>query len=497
MGAWEDHNGCGRIAQCQRPLHVSELALRCGPPVLRSSLLLLSAILFALAGSERHDCLAQDFDETRQRIPLRAQLVWDNVRDTVQVLRGPRPEFSLGRQLDTVNLEPGSSVEFLVPAHELVRVVGCDGTRLNDDQIEIWTSNGSGLYRKQNAAFSVDGTSVIAAPDQSGISVAKVVRPADAPCALTVALFTSRRARPKLLDYYQCSVLNGGAQVEISDDQGSKPRHYSYFPRGSSRRIRLQGPTRVRLEARLKYGLDVEQRQTYWVHVYIDGVLDRIVSFDTLPQRQNRVFVDGCEQLVGRREFAYLDLDCGESVVEIRSSHAAYLRVDGVALDLCRPDLNRNFAFPSWENIQRAVSNWDAPEFDPTSSALSQSFLDGDEVASPSEKLDLIWDPYLNQQRIQGLARNNRIPHSGLRAYMWMRAIASLHYGDADFGDEIDVVEMAGRLRERYTHFRDLLPLHFDPENQPRRVAFHNREIRRPNQKRTETIVGEQHVPER
>ncbi len=79
---------------------------------------------------------------------------------------------------------------------------------------------------------------------------------------------------------------------------------------------------------------------------------------------------------------------------------------------------------------------------------------------------------------------------------MWIRAIASLHYGDADFGDEIDIADMAARIRERYTFFRDLLPVKFDSQSQPRQIAFHNRQIRRPNQKRTETIVGEQHVPD-
>ena len=48
------------------------------------------------------------------------------------------------------------------------------------------------------------------------------------------------------------------------------------------------------------------------------------------------------------------------------------------------------------------------------------------ESALPTKLQPLLWDPYLNGQRIAGLARDNRIPHSGLRAYMWMRAIASL-----------------------------------------------------------------------
>ena len=51
---------------------------------------------------------------------------------------------------------------------------------------------------------------------------------------------------------------------------------------------------------------------------------------DTLPQRMNRVFVNDCEQLVGRREFAYLDVDYGDRKVEFESSHPIYLRADGL-----------------------------------------------------------------------------------------------------------------------------------------------------------------------
>ncbi len=437
-------------------------------------------------------CFGQELDETRERrVPLKAELVWENLTRSRGYLRGSKPKHSIRYRKSVVTLEPGQCTDLLVPAHELVRVAICD--QLTDIQgVEIWTSNGSGLFRKQNSAISDDGCSIVAAPDQSDISVAKVWRPDDAEGPVTVAIYTSRRRTPKLLDYYQCQILNCDDEVEISDDRGSSNRGYVELPAHVLKPLVIDGPQRLRIESRLKYGIDSRQRQTFWLRVYVDGVLDRILSFDTLPQRTHRNFVDGCERLVGRREFAYLDVDYGNRKIEIEASHPVYLRVDGVGLDLCRPARNRSFDFPAWDNIQKGVSIWDAPQFDPGTAALSNSFLfDGDQ-STPLP--DPIWDPYLNQQTIAGLARNNKIPHSGLRAYMWMRALATRHYGDADYGDEMSVAQLAERLRERYTYFRDLLPAELNPDSQPGLATFVTRAIRAPSEKATETIVGEQHV---
>ena len=207
----------------------------------------------------------------------------------------------------------------------------------------------------------------------------------------------------------------------------------------------------------------------------------------------HRNFVEGCERLVGRREFAYVDVDCDNQKIEIEASNPVYLRVDGVGLNLCRPATRTEVSIFQRGRMRRnrfLFGMHPSSILDRTS--LSESFLfDGDQSAPLP---DPIWDPYLNQQTIAGLARNNRVPYSGLRAYMWMRALATRHYGDADYGDEISVAQLAERLRERYTYFRDLLPVEMDSNSQPGLATFVVRAIRAPSEKATETIVGEQHV---
>lgn len=454
-------------------------------------ILLLSIALLAISCTSQ----AQELDETRQfRVSSNAPLNWENVTRNEQYIRGIEPTLGLGRRISTVDLAPGQAIEFLVPSHELVRVVGCDSDRLTSEDIEIWNSNGSGLFRKLNSALTKDGHSLLSAPNSSSISTTKVLRPEGAADTIRVAIYTSRRSRPKLLDYYQCPIEGLGATVKISDDVTSTKQVYALLGDNSNCEVPLNGPQRLRLETRLKYGSDPKQRQSYWIQVYVDGILHRVYTFDTAPQKRNRVFVDGCEKLVGRREFAYVDID-RDAKVEIRSSHSVYLRVDAVGLDLCHPQLNRNLDLPTWQNSQKSISNWNVPEFDPASAALSQSFLFEEEVTEAA--IDPLLDPYLNQHRIQQVARNNRIEHGGLRAYMWMRALAALHYGDPVFGDEISVPAMANRIRERYTGYRDLLPIGLSDHREPKKVSFPIRRIRdAKSEKLTETIVGEQHVGE-
>ncbi|QDT11807.1 hypothetical protein [Planctomycetes bacterium K23_9] len=494
--------------------------------VVRACFLVAALFFTAVSVGPSRQSVAAELDETRQRrSSATASLVWDNVTAKSGYLSGVKPQHRLVSRMSCIELSPGQCIEFFVPSHELVRVVSCQSGPLRD-RVQIWTSDGSGMYRKHNAARSADGCSLVAAPDHSGVSLAKVCRPRGTSGSVCVAVFTSRRQTPKLLDYYRCPILRCGDMVEIKDDRGSPARMYSMVPEGQSRHLKVSGPKRLRIESRLKYGLDVPHRQPYWIQVYIDGVLHRVLTFTTEPNRDHRVFVDGCEGLVGRREFAYVDIDCGDRKVEIKSTHAAYISVNAIGLELCRPDLNRNFDFPTWENVRKAVSIWDASESYQSAQVSAQvthdTFLnhapgqwndtwngiDGPIRDTSDHGLQVdqmltsdlssgsgpIWDPYLNQQRITHLARDNRIQHGGLRAYMWMRAIATRHYGDADFGDEISVAEMASRMRE-HTSFRDLLPEISGDQNDQRRIAFVNRRIRGPKQTATETIIGEQHLP--
>ena len=104
------------------------------------------------------------------------------------------------------------------------------------------------------------------------------------------------------------------------------------------------------------------------------------------------------------------------------------------------------------------------------------------------------FDPYLSQQQISELARSNLANRGGLRAYMWMRALATLHYGDAEHRDEFSVAELAQRFRYYYTFFRDLLPKTLESDNEISVVDYRRRRFRNVKNRFTEIVVGENHI---
>ena len=121
---------------------------------------------------------AQELDEAREfRLPSSTRLVWDNVQGNKQgapgskpVIRGIQPRRPVGERLSVVELHPGEWTEFLVPPHEAVRVDDFEDQTILQN-VDVWTSNGSGLYRKITSAISDDGRTLIAAPDNSGLSL--------------------------------------------------------------------------------------------------------------------------------------------------------------------------------------------------------------------------------------------------------------------------------------------------------------------------------------
>ena len=263
-------------------------------------------VLFCLCSLLSSALYGQEIDSRKdRRAPAFAPMRWENLASELQHVAGKQAVHSRQYRLNVVTLAPGEFVDFQVPDHEYIRVQLCSHIQLTDGQTEIFTSNGTGLFRKLRSARSENQNSLIAAPDQSGISLGRVMRSPHAESAITVAVFTSTRQPARLLDYYQCSVVSGQPQVKVSDDRGRKPRLYTPVRPGKRYTLEVDGNTRLRLETRLNYDSDASQHQFYWVKIFHDGIYHRTLLFDTVPQRMHREFIDGTEKLIGQREFAY------------------------------------------------------------------------------------------------------------------------------------------------------------------------------------------------
>ena len=438
---------------------------------------------------------SQEIDSRKdRRAPAIAPMRWENHSSALQHVAGNQVVYSRQYRLNVVTLAPGQYVDFQVPTHEYIRVQSCSPQRINDGQTEIWTSNGTGLFRKLNAAQSENQLSLIGAPDQSGISIGRVLRSADAPSAITIAVFTSTRDPRRLLDYYQCSVIGNERRVKVSDDRARKPKFYTPIKSGKRYALEVDSNTRLRLETRLMYDSDSSQHQFYWVKVFIDGVYDHTLLFDTLPQRMHRQFVDGTEKLIGQREFAYLDIESQNQSIEVEVSHPVLLRANAIGLKLVNPVVNDRYNAPAWEAQLLDEDAWLEKDVLDDGRTFEDYLAQG--VPQQTAQKNPFWDPWLNYPKLLGVARDNSIRFGGLRAYMWMRVIATRRQGESNFGDELTVGELAQRIRNRFTYFRDLLPIDLHGSTNPRFISFPVRSIRRPDQSATETIVGQQHVNE-
>ena len=422
------------------------------------------------------NCFSQELDIANHvRVPGQAPLVWDNVLPDRQWLRGVEPVRKKREKLHSVLLQPGQWTEFLVPANQLVRAVTLD--RSVSDGIEIWTSNGSGMYRHVTSAISSDRRSVIASPGEADFSTARVQLSSKCNSPRLVGLFTSRRQEPQRLDYYQCRLTGQGSCVSIKDNIASRKTKYWRVGSELPTAFQLSKPTRIRIEARLDFDSYTRREETFWLHVKVNGELVRILTFDTLPVKKSRTFVDDCERLVGIREFAYLDIGEESSDVTIESSHPAFVRVDAIGLKWCKRKLNESlFELPIRSDSRQLEEFWKRANCDAWVAGMSGEL----KQARPRRNgaAACLLDPYLSHQLIRQLARDNRVKRAGLRAYMWMRASSAMHHGDADFRGETSVAELTSRLRTSYTFFRDQLPLSLSPDNEMRVVDYRQRRLR-------------------
>ena len=445
---------------------------------------MLWVALFLLLPFE-NEVLGQQLDQLQQkRYCCQVPIAWENVSECCQVVDGVQPIWSHQRRQYIVELNPEQQTDILLAPHEMVRVVGWDKNCLSPDEVEIWLSDGSGLMRKLNVARTSDNRSIVAAPDYPAFTVVRIRRNPQTEGCARFAVYTSRRSVKRGLDSYQCDLINCGQQVEIHDDTDKRPR--SYYQVAPFQRIQIgerNGDSRVRFETRLNYNNDTSQHRSYWMKVYVDGAIRKIVTFDTLPERYNRWFVDDCEQLIGRHEFAYLDFLNHENI-EVEFSHGCYLRADALGLKLCRPKANRDLV----EDLVR-VCNVMPDE------ARAALCVNGQTVLSFDGNDDTDFDPWLHHEQFLNFARDNTMRQGGLNAYMWMRALATHRHGDPDYRDELTVPDLAAKIRGKFTHFRDLLPSSANSVS-PRSVRFPIRSIGSPKQPYRQIVLGTQHVEE-
>ena len=374
-----------------------------------------------------------------------------------------------------MQLSPGAQTRVLVPAHEMVRVVNPRGS-INPGDINLWVSNGTGVYRLHRAAMSEGGHSLVASPDLSHPSVVIVQRPRRAACAQEVAVFVSRMQRATTPLTRFASAISTCQSVRLVRPQDEQVEEYHAVSVGASYTLNehVRGP--LIIETRLQYPTNEKRRQqSYQVLLTYDGQPGQVLDFETVPETRARYTIRKRHAVVGRQQREYLGIPQDVKRVELSSTADLLVRLVPCSRCECRsaqlPDASCgemcSYRSQQWPHPQ---SLWDLSDHE-----LSRSLIDGG--------LDSV-----SASALRRIARDNTYRAGGLSSWILARAQAARLPGMRKWR------ELATDLEGMHTSYRHLLPTAKGADQSQFFAWFYARRAKRLDRAANEYVVAQQHV---
>ncbi len=365
---------------------------------------------------------------------------WDNIEGAPKWISGPAPRYRLDYGLHVVGLEPGEALTLRVPAGAQIRAYS-PHKLLDDEDLKVEWSNGSGLYLVTPSIPFADGHSLSSAPPFWGESVARVSRPLAFGTSIEVALFTSRR-----LDWLahgsdrEVLPLAGSAK-EVNVDDGHTVHRYWRVEANVPAVASVVGPMRIALHTRLALPeISHDLQHDYRINVYLNGELWQVLEFMTVLETTQIISVDAHVHPIGYGELAYLVIPEGHYQIELRTNSALYARLarsespDDYLLDRNRPKSHQT-PINRTGSKKHGLSVWELSDAELTQAPIAGEPLD--ETAL---------------RRVMRVARDNSRRDGGLVAAMTVRSWA------AHNPHERALRHFAKRLWHRHTFYRQVLP---------------------------------------
>ncbi len=409
---------------------------------------------------------AAELDDVNLRLleqydtPLR----WDNVEGPPRWISGAPLSFEAGDRLHVANLGPGQSVYLKLPPFSMLRVV-TPRQKLRLDDIEIWLSDGSGLYVQQAPSLAEQwgrlvnrsGSNAGDGGEDKAIRVRRVRFESSVFC-LAARILDEVAPYRKVLRVCNSTVKLRGEDREAAEYFRVSPKQ--------PRKFFVEGPTRIAFETRMHYPLGESRLfQSYRVTAALNGNVFKHLEYETSGDFRQLVWVDGCVANVGRCETAYLNIPAGRHAFTISATAPVFVRLLQQEIPAYhRPRVNAPFV--TAEQVLREgspLSNhrslWDISPED-----IQQWADAGPRFVAAQEQIALF------------SARNNEHRGGGMQGWMLMRRAA------AQRPDYPTVHAVAEKLRGFHTHFRDLLPTHASVDLTHRHAWFHVRRLRGPRE---------------
>lgn len=385
---------------------------------------------------------------TQFELPLR----WDNVEpDKPYWIKGIKPRWYQKHGFHAVHLEPGESLTLQIPAGESLRLHGLDAPPLFQG-LQVWLSNGSGLYRQQVLRVGTDNKDALLTVDANAPQLARVVLPVDAPQAIDVALFVSRREPlPTIAPYRRLLSLPGTSRSLRRATEAAGQAYWSLNAASSSATtaITVTGPARLALRNRLQFPANESALAQMWrIEVQLDDNPWTTLEFDTAAENAQPLLLDGREVLLSREKEAYLEIPDGDHQLRLRTDAPVLLRL----LQLDEPD----YLLPDLNGPMHAASdvrNELAEEAPPVNENLrlsewNQSYADATAIVASKDA-----EPMAVFNAATRLYRDNHQRDSSLLAATGSRQNTALRR-------EMPALQVeANEKAQLHTAYRDLLPL--------------------------------------
>lgn len=239
-------------------------------------------------------------------LPLR----WDNVDKSPLWVSGMAPSYSVKHRMSTITLKPGSCVNVMLPAYEILRIMNPDGA-LPPGSVEVSASQGTGLQAYLGLQATTDGRSLLLAPNGPDPLMCRVSLPMASICGLTVAIFVSRRDTLDEIAPYRRQLCLPGCPIKLKRSDKCGSEKFFRLTANCPVDVDVKGPCRLAVESRIVCPTEDTLLQNYRFQCRLDGVELSILDAETAPENTKTLYVKGCSQVLGRLRRGFVEIPCG------------------------------------------------------------------------------------------------------------------------------------------------------------------------------------------
>jgi hypothetical protein len=386
-------------------------------------------------------------------------LRWDNIESAPAWVNGVKPEYHDDWEMHRVRLAPKQQVTVFLPAYESLRLYHPKQT-LDNKELDIYASSGTGLAVKQNLQLSSDGHSLVLSPHSATPLLVHITRKCCRAGDVDAALFVSRKVPLGEIAPYRNLVWSSARWCWLGQEPFTLPELYKQLPAKKKQHFDLAGPARIAIKNRLHYEQYAgELIQDYLIRYWLDDDKKaQELGFSTSVETGRVITVDGSIEVVGREEQAYLEIPAGRHRLVLQADRPLYVQL---------------LAQTEHDYLFRSLNN---PRL-PVESIRNQGLLTTTELVQQA-------------QTAKRIAQDNSRKEGGQVASNLLRE-AALKREDYPAG-----LTEAEHLRTTRSFYRDLLPSKKADLGTQFMAYFLTETLQPINRPSRDTILADQHLAE-